>query len=89
MKSTLRRLAWRLAPNAMAYLADIGDVRAGHGSLLAAIQQAEARLAELEASRERFRRDLELQQRDLDQLRVDARHTAELYDLVFERARDR
>lgn len=89
MKSTLRRLAWRLAPNAMAYLADVGDVRARHGSVASAVEQAEARLAELEATSEQLRRDLEVQRRDLDELRVDARHTAELYDLVFERVRDR
>lgn len=89
MKSMLRRLVWRLAPQAMANLADVGDVRARHGSLATAIEQAEARLAELESARDQLRRDVEIQQRDLDELRVDARRTAELYDLVFERVRDR
>lgn len=96
MKVLLRRLAWRLAPNAMADLADIGDVRARYGSLVNAIERAEERLEHLRAAQEQLRhdldiqqRDLDIQQRDLDELRVDGRHTAELYDLVFERVRDR
>jgi hypothetical protein len=66
----------RVAPRTAAGLRDLTSARDEHGSLVDALAYLKTVPAVLES-----------QQRQIDELRRDGRHVAELYDLVFEQAR--
>lgn len=83
MKTLLATVSRRLAPRTVAGLRDLQRTREQHGDLSRLVDENKRLIKRLE----RAESDLREVRAEIDELRRDGRHVAELYDLVFAKPR--
>lgn len=87
MKQRLYALVRRLSPRTFDGLHDVAVARERHGSIAERFDTLDP--SEPARTREELERQIAQLRVEIDELRSEGRHVAELYDLIFERVRDR
>lgn len=86
MKRRLYALVHRLSPRTFDGLHDLAVARERHGSIAERFDALDP--GDLVRAREELERQIAELRAEIDELRSEGRHVAELYDLVFERVRE-